>query len=247
MNDDDSPPYLSPAPAGGLFWGRLVGGTLRRRYKRFLADVELAGGDVVTAHTANTGAMLGCSEPGRPVWLSEHDSPGRKYRHTLEMIRMPAALVGVNTGVPNKLVRAAALAGVVPEFPHPVEARSEVRCGDSRLDLLLTAPGSPDVYVEIKNCTLVENGTALFPDAVTVRGSKHVGELARLATTGVRAVIFVLVQRADARRFAPADRIDPEWGKALRRAMRAGVELVAYRADLDLQGIRVGEKLPIDM
>lgn len=225
----------------------MVEGTLIRRYKRFLADVAMPGGGMVTAHTANTGAMLGCSEPGRPVWLSVHDAPGRKYKHTLEMIRMPDALVGVNTGVPNKLVRAAALAGVVPEFPFPAEVASEVRCGESRLDLRLSTTEGADVFVEIKNCTLVENGTALFPDAVTVRGARHVEELARLAGSGVGAVIFVLVQRGDAVRFSPADHIDPEWGKALRRAVRKGVELLAYRADLDLTAIRLGARLPVTL
>ena len=237
--------YLQPTPAGGLFWGPLVEGRLIRRYKRFLADVELPDGQTITAHTANTGAMLGCSEPGRPVWLSPHDGPKRKYRHSLEMIRMPSALVGINTGVPNRLVRAAAVAGVIPEFPDISSCRSEVTHGDSRLDLCLTRADRPDTYVEIKNCTLVENGTAYFPDAVTARGTKHLGELAGLAGSGYRAVLFVLVQRGDAERFGPADHIDPQWGGALRAAVRAGVELLVYRASLDLETIGVGSRLPV--
>lgn len=237
--------YLAPAADGGLRWGPLVEGTLLRRYKRFLADVELVNGETVTAHTANTGTMLGCSEPGRPVWLSHHDVPTRKLKYTLEMIAMPTAVVGVNTGVPNKLVRTSVLAGRVPELPLPEVARPEVTRGDSRLDLLLSDPGRPDTLVEIKNCSLVEDGTALFPDAVTARGAKHLGELADIAAGGERAVLFIVVQRGDAFRFSPADRIDPEWGRVLRRAMEAGVELLVYRAAVDLDGIRLDRRLPV--
>lgn len=237
--------YLSPTASGGLYWGELTQGILVRRYKRFLADVELPGEEVVTAHTANTGAMLGCCQPGRPVWLSLHDCAHRKYRYTLEMIDMPAALVGVNTAVPNRLVRAAAVAGAVPEFPHPVTVRSEVKRGESRLDLMLTSPRTEgDVFVEIKNCTLVEDGTAYFPDAVTTRGTRHLEELAALAREGIRAVIFVLVQRGDAVRFSPADHIDPEWGKTLRRVLADGVELLVYRAALTTKEIGIGKRLP---
>lgn len=236
--------YLSPAPDGGLRWGPLVEARLLRRRKRFLADVELADGTCLTAHTPNTGAMLGCSEPGRRVWLSRHDAPGRKYAHTLEMIEMPSALVGVNTGVPNRLVRSAALAGRIPEFPFPVVATSEVRMGASRLDLRLDGKTSPPVFIEIKNCTLVENGIAFFPDAVTARGSRHLEELEQIAVSGCRAILFVLIQRADAERFSPADHIDPEWGRRLRRALRRGVELLPYRAALNLEGIAVERRLP---
>ncbi len=241
----DAPAYLSPAPGGGLYWGVLTRAVLLRRYKRFLADVHLDDGSVITAHTANTGAMTGCSEPGRPVWLSWHGGGARKYDYTLELVDMPSALVGVNTGVPNRLLYFAAEAGAVPEFPSGATVRREVRCGDSRLDLMLHREGKADVMVEIKNCSLVEDGTAYFPDAVTERGRKHLEELARLAHAGARAVLFILVQRGDARRFAPADHIDPEWGKTLRRVVKEGVEVVTYRADITLSGIWVGERVPV--
>lgn len=239
--------YLSPTPDGGLLWGPLTEGTLLRRYKRFLADVRLADGGETTAHTPNTGAMIGCSEPGRRVWLSRHDTPGRKYQFTLEMIDMPTALVGVNTGVPNRLTAAAAMAGRIADFPRPGRVRREVRMGDSRLDLVIESDGLPDTVVEIKNCTLVEKGTAYFPDAVTARGARHLEELARQAESGRRAVIFILVQRGDAERFRPADHIDPEWGKTLRRVVKAGVTLLAYKAEVSLTGIRMGEKLPAQL
>lgn len=237
--------YLAPDGNGGLLWGGLVEGTLIRRYKRFLADVELAGGGQITAHTANTGAMLGCSEPGRRVWLSRHDSATRKYPHTWEMIEMPTSIVGVNTAVPNRLVKAAIAAGRIPELPADATIKSEFSYGESRLDLVLSPRSGPDIFVEIKNCSLVEDGVAYFPDAVTVRGAKHVRELAGIAQSGRRAVVFILVQRTDAARFSPADHIDPGWGKALREALRLGVELVVYEARLDTTGIAVARTLPL--
>ncbi len=237
-------PYLSPTPDGGLYWGELVEGVLLRRYKRFFADVRLTNGEEVIAHTPNTGSMKGCSEPGRKVWLSRHDDPKRTLKFTLEMIDMPGAVVGVNTGVPNRLVKAAALAGRIPGLPHPATVRSEVRCGDSRLDLMLTPESGPEILIEIKNCTLCECGAASFPDAVTARGARHLEELARLAGEGRRAIIFVLVQRSDAASFSPADDIDPEWGRMLRRVLGQGVELMVHRAEFDLDAIRVGPALP---
>ncbi|MCC8181273.1 MAG: DNA/RNA nuclease SfsA [Planctomycetes bacterium] len=236
--------YLAPTHAGGLRWGTLEQGVLVRRYKRFLADVQLPD-RVVTAHTPNTGAMIGCCQPGQPVWLSRHNGKARKHEYTLEMIAMPTALVGINTGVPNRLVRQAILDGVVAELPRPHEVRSEVKRGDSRLDLLLANPGEPDTLVEIKNCTLAENGAAKFPDAVTARGAKHLEELARLRRNGDRAVIFILVQRGDAEYFTPADEIDPHWGTTLRQVLRDGVELLAYQAEISIEEIRLGRRLPV--
>lgn len=238
-------PYLAPTPEGGLLWGPLTRGTLLQRYKRFLADVRLADGTVVTAHTANTGTMLGCSEPGRAVWLSFHDIPTRKLKYTLEMIDMPTALVGVNTGVPNRLVKTAVLAGAVPELPVPATAKPEVRCGASRLDLQLRYESGPDTLIEIKNCSLAVDGAACFPDAVTARGARHLEELAALAGEGRRAVIFIVAQRRDVTRFSPADHIDPEWGRTLRKVLREGVELLAYRADIDTRGVAIGVRLPV--
>lgn len=246
--DNPAETYLEPTRQGALKWGALSQGTLVKRYKRFLADVVLDDGTLVTAHTANTGAMLGCSEAGRRVWLSDHEGRGkRKYRYTWEMIEMPDAVVGVNTGVPNRLVRAAAGAGAIPEFPHPAEIRSEVRLGDSRIDLHLRGKDMRPVWVEIKNCSLVENGVGFFPDAVTARGAKHLGELAGAAANGDRAIIFILVQRGDADAFSPADHIDPEWGRKLREVLAAGVELLAYRADLDSRRVAIGKRLPVKL
>ena len=240
-------PYLSPAPDGGLYWGPLTPGRLIKRYKRFLADVELADGSLITAHTANTGRMLGCSEPGRAVWLSRHDRPGRKYPFEFELIEMPTALIGINTMVPNRLVAAAAMAGRLAEVPEPAQVEREVVVGRSRLDLALTDRNGRRIMVEVKNCTLAEAGTAYFPDAVTDRGAKHLDELAVLRRQGLRAAVFILVQRADAESFSPADHIDPEWGRRLRAAVAEGVEIWAYRADLTLETITLGQALPVTL
>ena len=245
--------YMSPAPGGGLFWGPLVEGRLIKRYKRFLADVELADengffkgrGQMITAHTPNTGRMLGCSEPGRPVWLSRHDRPGRKYPYTWEMIQMPGTLVGLNTLAPNRLIASAAAAGLLEEIDGPARVETEVPVGQSRLDLRLTDSSGAIVMVEVKNCTLAENGQAYFPDAVTARGARHLEELAALAKSGLRAAVLILTQRSDAEAFSPADHIDPNWGRKLRWAVEEGVEIWAYKADLSLEKISLGSRLPV--
>ena len=232
----------------GLIWGRLIQGTLVRRFKRFLADVRLKNGRVVTAYCPNTGSMLGCSEPGRPVYLSRSDNPKRRLRYTWEIIDMPASLVGINTQVPNRLVRIAALAGRIKALSGYGRVRAEVPTGrGSRLDLLFEGDGRRPCFVEVKNCTLVEGRAAFFPDAVTRRGRRHLEELARIAEAGDRAVIFFLIQRMDADLFRPADHIDPEYGKTLRRVARAGVETLAYDVSLSLEGIELNESIRIEL
>lgn len=234
-----------PAQPSGLKWPPLVGGTLIRRYQRFLADVALADGTTVTAHCPNTGSMQDCSEPGRPVYLSVHDNPKRKLAYTWELIRMPDSLVGVNTLMPNRLVRHAVQTGQVPELGGYAAIRPEVRIGsNSRVDLVLQDARRGPCYVEIKNCTMVSDGLARFPDAVTARGLKHLRELEALVTQGRRCVMFYFVQRMDATAFQPADDIDPAYGEALRRARRAGVEILAYDVQIDLREMRLNGRLP---
>ncbi len=238
-------PYLCPTAAGELLWGPLVEGVLVRRYKRFLADVQLSGGKLITAHTPNTGTMLGCSEPGSRVWLSHHDSPSRKLKYTLELIETPGSLVGVNTGVPNRLVRTAIECGVIAEIPPPAQVKGECVYGDSRLDLALFGLDGKRTFVEIKNCTLAERRVAYFPDAVTARGNKHIGELVKIRKEGLRAILFILVQRADADVFSPADHIDPEWGRSIRSAVENGVEILVYQAEISLEKIGIARRLPV--
>jgi len=231
--------------AQGLFWPKLTPGTLVKRYKRFLADVRLDNGDLVTAHCANSGTMKECSEPGRKVYLSFHHNPNRKLKYTWEMIKMPTSLVGVNTMVPNRLVKKSIEDGMVKPLKGYKNIKAEIKVSDkSRLDLLLSNGDKEKCFVEIKNCTLVKDGLASFPDAVTTRGRKHLVELQRLTKEGNRSIIFFLVQRMDAKAFSPADDIDPAYGKELRKAKNCGVEIVVYDVIIDLDKIVLAKKIP---
>jgi sugar fermentation stimulation protein A len=233
---------------GVIAWPPLIEGTLIRRYKRFLADVRLEDGRTVTAHCPNSGSMKACCQPDRPVYLSYHDNPKRKLPYTWELIRMPTSLVGVNTQVPNRLTAQAIKVGDVAELAGYATVRREIRAGKhSRIDILLEAPDRRPCYVEVKNCTLVEDGMATFPDAVTVRGQKHLEELQGLVAAGCRCVMFYLIQRMDAKRFGPADHIDPTYGEKMRRAADNGVEILAYDVFIDLEGIRLNTQVPWDL
>lgn len=225
----------------------LIPGRLLRRYKRFLADVELPDGRIVTAHTPNTGSMKGCAEPGSRVWLKHHGNPARKYPFSWEMVETASGeLVGINTGLSNALVEEGIRNRTVAELAGYGAVRREVRYGseNSRIDLLLDGGGSP-CYVEVKNVTLVEEEVAYFPDAVSVRGSRHLRELAEVVSQGGRGVIFFCVQRGDAREVRPADAIDRVYGSTLRAALRAGVEALAYRAGVSTEGISLEKALPV--
>ena len=189
-----------------IFRAKLAQGRLIRRYKRFLADVQLPGG-VVTAACPNTGSMMGCCEPGSRVWLSESDSATRKYRHTWELVEVGKVMVGINTSLPNALAAEAIADGAIAELGGYASVRREVGFGEerSRIDLLLEHPGRPPCYVEVKNVTAAVSGrVALFPDAVTERGAKHLRELVRLKAAGLRAVQLYCVQRGDVGEVRPA-------------------------------------------
>ncbi|MGD8890789.1 MAG: DNA/RNA nuclease SfsA [Desulfobacterales bacterium] len=233
---------------GRLMWPELIAGILVKRYKRFLADVELKNGNLVTAHCPNTGSMRGCYEPGRPVYISCHDNPKRKLKYTWELIDMPTSLVGINTLVPNRLVFESIKSGRVPELSGYETVKREVKIGrHSRIDLLLTNGDNQRCYIEIKNCTLVNDGVALFPDAVTSRGLKHLAELEALVDAGYRGVMFYFIQRTDATVFRPADHIDSDYGAALRHGAKHGIEILAYDVDLDLKGIALNRRLPFEL
>jgi sugar fermentation stimulation protein A len=237
-----------PIKKAAIAWPELIPGRLIRRYQRFLAEIRLESGETVTAHCPNSGSMKSCCQPGRPVYLSVDDNPKRKLRYTWELIHMPGSLVGVNTQVPNRLAAHAIAAGDVAELSGYEAVRREVKVGShSRIDILLEAPGRRPCYVEIKNCTLVSDGLAAFPDAVTVRGRKHLMELQKLVASGFRCAMFFLVQRMDAQSFAPADHIDPEYGKTLRQASLNGVEILVYDVCIDLKGIRLNDRMPYDL
>ncbi|MDD2580424.1 MAG: DNA/RNA nuclease SfsA [Desulfuromonadaceae bacterium] len=224
---------------------QLVAGTLIKRYKRFLADVLLEDGGVVTVHCPNSGSMRGCATPGSPVFLSRSPNQGRKYPLGWELVHADGFWIGINTGLPNRLTREAIEDGTVVELQGYATIRSEVPYGEhSRIDLLLEGPGSR-CFVEVKNVTLVESGRALFPDAVTTRGQKHLQELMRVVREGDRGVIFFTVQRGDGDSVSPADMIDPEYGRLLRLALENGVEALAYRALVTPEEIRLTERLPV--
>lgn len=232
------------------FLAPLLEGILLRRYKRFLADVALPTGDIVTAHCPNTGSMLGCVEPGARVWLRDAGNPQRKCRFTWEIVEVArSTLVGIDTSLSNRLVREAIENGVIASLRGYDTIRPEVRFGAerSRVDFLLERrDGLDQCYVEVKNVTAsVTNGVALFPDAVSVRGTKHVRELMGVVKAGQRGVVCFCVQRGDVAEVRPADAIDPVYGKTLRIAVVRGVEAIAYRALVTPVGIELLEEVPV--
>lgn len=233
------------------FHAPLVRGTLIKRYKRFMADVTLEDGTVVTAHCANSGSMLSVNEPGSEVWLSPARNPDRKLKWTWELIRVADTLVGINTSHPNAIVTEAVTAGAVPELTGYASARREVKYGkNSRIDLLLEDEAKGLCYVEVKNVTMrrdLDGGPVEFPDGVTARGTKHLGELADMVAEGHRAVMFYLVQREDGDAFTIAGDIDPDYQAALKDARAKGVEAICYRCRLTPEEITVGAPVPLEI
>ncbi len=227
----------------------LVEGTLIKRYKRFLADVTLDDGSVITAHTPNTGSMKGCAEPGSKVWLRDTNDASRKYRFSWEVVQPHAGpAVGINTLLSNRLVEEAIRNHTITELQGYPEIRREVKYGtrNSRIDLLLLGHAhQPECYVEVKNVTLVEQNIAYFPDAVSLRGRKHLEELADMVALGARGVLVYCVQREDATEVRPADGIDPDYGRELRKAIHAGVTVLAYQASVTAAEITLRHALPV--
>jgi sugar fermentation stimulation protein A len=241
------------APSVGLmrFSAPLIRGRLVKRYKRFLADVTLDSGRTITVTCPNTGSLLGLTGVGSTVWLSESDSPTRKYRHTWEMVEADLgngpAIVGINTVHPNQLVAEAIEAGRIRELKGYPTLRREVKYGEkSRIDILLECPRKGLCYVEVKNVHMMRRaGLAEFPDSVTERGAKHLRELAEMVRTGHRAVMLFLIQRADAMKLAVARDIDPRYGEAFDAAGAVGVEALAYRCRLSREEIVVEKRVPV--
>ena len=227
----------------------LVPARLIRRYKRFLADMRLeADGREITAHCANPGAMTGLAEPGLRAWLEPNDDPKRKLRYGWKLVELGGGhWAGIDTVLPNRVVREALDGGAVAALAGYRSVRAEVRYGrGSRVDFLLSAPGLPDAYVEVKNAHLSRRpGLAEFPDARTARGLRHLHELSEMAVQGHRAVMLFLVQRTDCTRFSLAADIDPDYAEGLARARAAGVEVLCYDTRIDLSGVTLRRPLPV--
>lgn len=214
-----------------------------RREKRFLVEVQ-TGSERIWVHSNNSGSMLGLLRLGGTVLISPALRPGRKLRHTLELVQLNGIWVGVNTLVPNRLLRRAWEAGLLPELDGYDHFKQEARSGESRLDAMLEGPRGT-LWIETKNVTMVEDQVARFPDAATIRGQKHLRELIRLVQAGSRAACFYLVQRADAHCFGPADFIDPAFADLFWEACEQGVEMWPYQALVSPSGIALGPRLPV--
>lgn len=207
----------------------------------------MESGEVITVHCPNTGTMLSCSAPESLVCLSRSDNPTRKYPYTLEMVKVKATWVGVNTARTNNLVIEGIEKGQINEFQNFSTIKAEVRTSDhTRLDLQVNH-GKICTYIEIKNCSLAIDRCAMFPDAVTTRGTRHLQELTRLTSEGGRACIFFLVQRMDADKFLPASHIDSIYGEALLKAADAGVMVLVYQAEVSPFGINIVRPLPYSL
>lgn len=219
----------------------LISGRLIKRYKRFLADIELNTGEVITAHCPNTGPMTGICTPNSLVQVSKSDNPRRKLAYTWEMIQIDSTWVGTNTAIPNRVIKLALEQKLFPKLANRYSnVRSEVPYGKdnkSRIDFLLTSDDSqPPIYVEVKSVTLSAGKIALFPDTVTTRGQKHLQELTALVPE-TKAVMLYFVNRGDCDTFAPSDHCDPKYGELLREAVAQGVEVLPYRFEITPQGI----------
>jgi sugar fermentation stimulation protein A len=233
------------------FVSKLIPATLARRYKRFLADVVLDNGDMMTVHVANPGAMTGLDRPFSRIWISNSDNPMRKLPFSWELVEADFGtgpeLVGVNTANPNMLVADLLGTGLIPELRDYTSVRREVKYGtNSRVDFLLEGNGRRPCYLEVKNVHLMRKpGLAEFPDCVTARGAKHLGELATVVAGGARAVQLYIIQIPSADRFTVARDIDPAYATAFDRASARGVEMLAWRCAVTVEGIEIAAPVPV--
>lgn len=226
-----------------IFTHSLIKGTLLKRYKRFLADIRLEDGSIVTAHCTNSGSMKTCIEEGAPVYCTPVNDPKRKTKFTWEMIEINGSWIGVNTSVPNVLAEEFALNGTVPELGRYETVKREVTFGDSRFDLYCEN-GDNRCFVEVKNVTMKDGAFARFPDAVTSRGKKHLHTLLQAKEQGYRAVMLYVIQRMDVDVFAPALSIDPAYAEALSGAVAGGVEVIPVQVQVSPTAIEYVRTLP---
>jgi sugar fermentation stimulation protein A len=223
----------------------IIKGSLLRRYKRFLADVELENGEVITAHCANTGKMTGCAEPGAIVWLSQNNNPARKLKYSWELTETEAGhIIGIHSAKANDIVDEALLTKQIDLLARYDNIQREVKVGsNSRIDFVVSN-NVEQCFVEVKSVTLLgENGIGMFPDTVSERASRHVQELMTLKQQGHRAVLFFCVQHSGINGVCPADEIDPAYGDIVRQAMATGVEVLAYGCELSVAEIKLTKPL----
>ncbi len=228
------------------FENKLIKAKLIKRYKRFLTDVELEDGSVVVAHCTNSGSMKTCIEEGAPVYLSPATDTKRKTRFTWEMIFMNGDWIGINTIIPNKLAFEAIKNGEIEKLRGYTFVKREVKFGDSRFDIYAENE-TEKCFVEVKNVTMKVGNYALFPDAVTTRGRKHLETLIKVKESGIRAVMLYVIQRMDIDVFGLAEDIDPEYAKSLRKAIKHGVEVIAVQAMVSPEGIEIVGELAIEI
>ena len=225
----------------------MLKGKLLKRYKRFLADVRLENGEIITAHCPNSGSMKNLIEDAPTVYVSQSDNPKRKLPYTLELIERGDALAVAYSAKANAVTVEAIQAGTVSQLSGYDTIRTEVPYGtNSRIDILLEN-GREKCYVEVKSVTLLENEILMFPDSVTTRGQKHLKELMQVKEAGERAIIFFAVLHTGGSLFSPADHIDPVYGKLLRQAQAAGVEVLAYQAAITTESITLEKEIPITL
>jgi sugar fermentation stimulation protein A len=229
------------------FSSPLIQGTLIKRYKRFLADVQLTDGSIVIAHCPNTGAMTGCAGPGWKVWLSPSTNPKRKLLYTWEVVLTDKQhWIGINTHKANVLVKEAVQENKIAELVGYANLKAEVKFGEenSRIDFLLTDFEKADCYVEVKSVTLLDNNVGYFPDAKTIRGQKHLRELSLIASQGKRAVLLFCVQHSGIQSVQVAKQIDPDYAKELKQAMLSGVQILCYGCKINSEKIYINQSLP---
>ncbi len=231
-----------------IFDRPLVPAVLVQRYKRFLFDAILEDGRPTTGFCPNTGSMRGLTTPDSRIWLSEHDSVTRKYRHMLEMVEVDGTMVGINTGLPNRLAEEAIRAGQVSDLHLYATLKREQKYGrNSRIDMLLTDPDRGLAYVEVKNVHFSRSqGLGEFPDSPTLRGAKHLEELGDMVEAGHRGIMIYLIQRNDCATFRICDDLDPVYARAFERARRRGVEAFAVKCQVSPQQITPDGLIPID-
>ena len=229
-----------------IFPIKLIRGKLIRRYKRFLADVELEGGSVVIAHCTNSGSMKSCIEEGAPVYMSPASDPNRKTKYSWEMIFINNGWVAVNTMIPNKLAYDAIVGGSIEKLAGYSIVKREVKFGDSRFDIYCENE-EEKCFVEVKNVSMKVGDYALFPDAVTTRGRKHLETLIEVKKQGMRAVMLYVIQRMDVGLFGMATDIDPGYAESLKKAVEFGVEVIAVQALVSPDKIEIMRELVVEI